>query len=168
MTNGPSCWLNSPPMSGKAIRRVHGQAAVLDAAERGKDELASVLYTLTATRSGSSSGDGPDASVPMPQARGRSAGALRSFCPGLSYAVGWRPLPLCTPSPGRLPSGVAIDIRLADIFGKRGARRIGAEERQATSALRLSHDQPTMGGFMSRSYEIEERPAPALAVAGFC
>ena len=32
----------------KAIRRVHGQAAVLEAAERGKDELAAVLYSLTA------------------------------------------------------------------------------------------------------------------------
>lgn len=113
----------------KAIRRVHGQAAVLEAAERGKDELASVLYSLTASRAVSSSDDCPDASAPVPQARGRGAGALRSFCPVCHMPLAGGHCPLCTPSPGRLPSGVAIDIRLADIFGKRGARRSGAEER---------------------------------------
>ena len=113
----------------KAIRRVHGQAAVLEAAERGKDELAAVLYSLTASRTGSPSGCGPDASVPMPQARGRGAGALRSFCPVCHMPLAGGHCPLCTPSPGRLPSGVAIDIRLADIFGKSGARRSCAEER---------------------------------------
>ena len=113
----------------KAIRRVHGQAAVLEAAERGKDELAAVLYTLTASRTGSPSGCGPDASVPMPQARGRGAGALRSFCPVCHMPLAGGHCPLCTPSPGRLQLGVSLDIRLADIFGKRGARRSGAEER---------------------------------------
>lgn len=113
----------------KAIRRVHGQAAVLEAAERGKDELASVLYSLTASRAGSSSDHCPDASAPVPQARGRGAGALRSFCPVCHMPLAGGHCPLCTPSPGRLPPGVAIDIRLADIFGKRGARRSGAEER---------------------------------------
>ena len=113
----------------KAIRRVHGQAAVLDAAERGKDELASVLYTLTASRSGSTTDDGPDASAPMPQARGRGAGALRSFCPVCHMPMAGGHCPLCSTSPGRLPPGVALDIRLADIFGKSGARRSSAEER---------------------------------------
>jgi hypothetical protein len=50
----------------KAIRRVHGQAAVLEAAERGKDELASALYTLTASRTGPPSDAGPDTPRPTP------------------------------------------------------------------------------------------------------
>ena len=113
----------------KAIRRVHGQAAVLEAAERGKDELASVLYSLTASRTGSPSGCGPDASVPMPQARGRGAGALRSFCPVCHMPLAGGHCIRCNPPPGRQLPDVAIDIRLADIFGKGGARRSGAEER---------------------------------------
>jgi hypothetical protein len=113
----------------KAIRRVHGQAAVLEAAERGKDELASVLYTLTASRTGSPSDAGPDASAPMPQARGRGAGALRSFCPVCLMPLDGGHCIRCNPPPGRQLPGVALDIRLADIFGKSGARRSGAEER---------------------------------------
>jgi hypothetical protein len=113
----------------KAIRRVHGQAAVLEAAERGKDELASVLYSLTVSRAVSSSDDCPDASAPVPQARGRGAGALRSFCPVCHMPLAGGHCPLCTPSPGRLLPGVAIDISLAYIFGKRGSRRSGAEKR---------------------------------------
>lgn len=113
----------------KAIRRVHGQAAVLEAAERGKEELASVLYSLTASRAVSSSDDCPDASAPVPQARGRGAGALRSFCPVCHMPLAGGHCIRCTPSPGRLQPGVSLDIRLADIFGKRGARRSGAEER---------------------------------------
>lgn len=113
----------------KAIRRVNGQAAVLEAAERGKDELAAVLYTLTASRTGSPSDAGPDASSPMPQARGRGAGALRSFCPVCHMPLSGGHCARCNPSPGRSLPGVALDIRLADIFGNRGARRSGAEER---------------------------------------
>lgn len=113
----------------KAIRRVHGQAAVLEAAERGKDELAAVLYSLTASRTGSPSDAGPDASAPMPQARGRGAGALRSFCPVCHMPLSGGHCARCNPSPGRSLPGVALDIRLADIFGNRGARRSGAEER---------------------------------------
>ena len=113
----------------KAIRRVHGQAAVLEAAERGKDELAAVLYSFTASRTGSPSGCGPDASVPMPQARGRGAGALRSFCPVCHMPLAGGHCIRCNPPPGRQLPGVAIDICLADIFGKSGARRSGAEER---------------------------------------
>ena len=113
----------------KAIRRVHGQAAVLEAAERGKEELASVLYTLTASRTGSPSDAGPDASAPMPQARGRGAGALRSFCPVCHMPLAGGHCIRCNPPPGRQLPGVALDIRLADIFGNRGARRSGAEER---------------------------------------
>ena len=113
----------------KAIRRVNGQAAVLEAAERGKDELAAVLYTLTASRTGSPSDAGPDASAPMPQARGRGAGALRSFCPVCHMPLAGGHCIRCNPPPGRQLPGVALDIRLADIFGNRGARRSGAEER---------------------------------------
>ena len=105
----------------KAIRRVHGQAAVLDAAERGKDELAAVLYTLTAVGKGASeTGSAPDASAPMPQARWRGAGPLRSFCPVCLMPLDGGHCARCNPPPGQLLPGVALDIRLADIFGKNG------------------------------------------------
>jgi hypothetical protein len=65
----------------------------------------------------------------MPKARGRGAGALRSFCPVCHMPLAGGHCPLCSPSPGRLLPDVAIDIRLADIFGKSGVRRSGAEER---------------------------------------
>lgn len=118
------------PDDWKAIRRVHGQAAVLEAAERGKDELAAVLYSLTAAGKGAlQTGIGPDASAPMPQARGRGAGALRSFCPVCLMPLDGGHCARCNPPPGRLLPGVALDIRLADIFGKSGVRRSGAEER---------------------------------------
>lgn len=105
----------------KAIRRVHGQAAVLEAAERGKDELAAVLYSLTAVGKGATqTGSAPDASAPMPQARWRGAGPLRSFCPVCLMPLDGGHCIRCNPPPGRLIPGVALDIRLADIFGKNG------------------------------------------------
>ena len=113
----------------KAIRRVHGQAAVLEAAERGKDELAAVLYSLTASRTGSPSGCGPDASVPMPQARGRGDGGERSFCPVCFLPLAAGHCVRCSSPPGRVRSLVPLDFRLADIFGSGGVRRSGAEER---------------------------------------
>ena len=108
----------------KAIRRVHGQAAVLEAAERGKDELAAVLYSLTAVGKGATqTGSAPDASAPMPQARWRGAGPLRSFCPVCLMPLDGGHCARCNPPPGRLLPVVALDIRLADIFGKSGVRR---------------------------------------------
>jgi hypothetical protein len=65
----------------------------------------------------------------VPQARGRGAGALRSFCPVCHMPLAGGHCIRCNPPPGRQLPGVAIDICLADIFGKRGARRSGAEER---------------------------------------
>lgn len=113
------------------IRRVHGQAAVLEAAERGPEAFAFALSALAGPDATvmTFTDSPPDAAPPMPQARGRGDGGERSFCPVCFLPLAAGHCVRCSSPPGRVRSLVPLDFCLAYIFGSGGVRRSGAEER---------------------------------------